>query len=455
MRLLVQDAPFIDANLPAIDSHTQAAIYARHVCTCYSYGFVTLDEGAPVDGLRALVQSLGGQVSSSSGWEENVGRFLAAVRNNQAPAAEDAAAVQVSLGISARGYLSMGFQGGFTAEFNAGFPARAADLGVNPKAHWIDPIWKSGADYHLILVLAGRQTGAQTPADVLQARKSALEAELGALATVTWQDGYVDRSGTAPNRPKSVEHFGFVDGIGNPAFFDDGPRPTPLYGHDTKASLSLVLLPERFPAQGIPHQYGSFSVFIKISQNVEKFLTDADSVAAATGYSSAEAQELMIGRRKDGTPRNHTGFDLNDINPDVEQKDWPNCSHTRKLNWRAAPHRRIFRRGVLYRDNLAPARPQGLLFHSFQKSIAAQFEVNLRDWANSASHPVAGAGVDPLLGNPSDGPQKWHHIGRPATAPLVPCPVGRSVNVEGGEYFYFPSIPSLRNFTTISNISPY
>ena len=455
MRLLVQNAPFIDANLPTIDNHTQAAIYARHVCTCYSYGFVTFNAGIPVTGLRSLVQSLGRQVSSSSSWEENVERYLTAVRTNQAPAAEDAAAVQVSLGISARGYVRMGFKGGFTNEFIDGFPARAWALGVNPKGMWTDRKWSTGADYHLLLILAGRQTGTQTPADVLQARKTALEAELGSLANVTWEDGYVDRSGTAEDRPKSVEHFGFVDGIGNPAFFDDGPRPAPKYGHDTKASLSLVLIPERFPAPGIPHQYGTFSVFMKISQNVEKFLADASSVAAATGHSPAVAQELMIGRQKDGTPINHTGNDLNDLNPAADQKDWPSCSHTRKVSWRGAPHRRILRRGVLYKEGVAPASPKGLLFHSFQKSIAAQFEVNLRDWANSASHPAAGAGVDPLIGDPTKGTQQWPHAGSPATAPLVPCPVGRSVNVEGGEYFYFPSIPSLQNFTAISDISPY
>jgi deferrochelatase/peroxidase EfeB len=111
------------------------------------------------------------------------------------------------------------------------------------------------------------------------------------------------------------------------------------------------------------------------------------------------------------------------------------------MNPRKDPHARtILRRGVSYQNEDGE---KGMLFQCFQSSLQDQFEFLMHNWANTASHPQAGAGRDPLIGAPSGPAQPW-----PAKyASARPLSISGLTTVHGGEYFYFPSIPSLREFS--------
>ena len=425
--LLVPAGPFTEAALPAIESQTQAVIYAPRACDLFSYGFAVFPTAA---GLAEAIEQAAALVDSAAAWAAVVAR----IKDGTAAGDE----VLTGLGISAAGYRKLGFTGGFAPEFRAGFGPRAKSLGATPPAEWNDEHWQGKGPFDLQFVLATHDCRA-----ALETRKTLLQGLFPLSAQWTWQDGHIARN--AERQP--TEHFGFVDGVGRPFFFAHSQR-SETRNHpasDPKASLGLVLVPERFPAPAaMETQFGSYGAFLKISQNVDAFQSAAASLAAALGRTEAEAAEWIIGRKKDGTPLHHTGQDLNDLNPQAPPEEWPHCSHTRKLDWRATPHRRLLRRGALYEE----PRTKGLLFHSFQKSIGAQFEFTFKDWTQNTGHPVANAGPDPVIGDPqSPLPQTW--------PPGVPHTVSGLTRVEGGEYFYFPSVASLRQFSTISRVSRF
>jgi Dyp-type peroxidase family len=425
--LLVPAGAFTDANLPAIENFTQAVIYAPRACDLFSYGFAVLPAAA---GLREAVERAGALVDSAQAWAAVVAQIKAGTDMGNE--------VLTGLGISAAGYRKMGFSGGFPPEFRDGFASRAKALGATPPAEWNDAHWQGQSVFDLQIVLAAK---ASRPA--LDARKALLESLFPAGTQWTWQDGYIARN----TQRLPTEHFGFVDGVGRPFFFEDPDRsPTRNYpASDPKASLGLILVPERFPAPAAPDaQFGSYGAFLKISENVDAFNNASASLAAAVGCPRAQAAEMIIGRKQDGAPLHHTGQDLNDLNPNAPASDWPHCSHTRKMDWRRAPHRRILRRGVIYDE----PRTKGLLFHSFQKSIGSQFEFTLKDWVLNTAHPLPMTGPDPVIGDPkSPSPQNW--------PPGVSHTVTGLTRVEGGEYFYFPSLPSLRQYSTIPRISKF
>jgi deferrochelatase/peroxidase EfeB len=415
--LLVSSGAFTAASLPAIENQTQAVIYAPRGCDVFSYGFAVLPAG---EGLREAVEAAGALVDSAAGWTAAAGEVL------------------TGLGISAAGYRKMGFTGGFAPEFVAGFGPRAKALGATPPEEWTDAQWQGKGPFDLQFVL-----GAPASRAAVDGRKAVLEGLFPAGTEWTWQDGYVARN--ASGRP--TEHFGYVDGVGRPFFFDHADR-SPVRNHaasDPKASLGLVLVPERFPAPGgIGWQFGSYGAFLKISQNVAAFQAAAASLGAATGQTAAAAANWIIGRTPEGEPLRPGGQDLNDLDPNAPAGDWPHCSHTRKMDWRATPHRRLLRRGVLYED----ARTKGLLFHSFQKSVGSQFEFTLKDWTQNTGHPLPHTGPDPVIGDPkSPRAQSW--------PPGVAHTVAGLTRVEGGESFYYPSLASLRAFASIPRVSRF
>jgi Dyp-type peroxidase family len=170
----------------------------------------------------------------------------------------------------------------------------------------------------------------------------------------------------------------------------------------------------------------------------------------------------------------------------------PFHAHIRKVNPRQSRHaagesaqqiaerdrrergRRIVRRGITYgqrtmTNGLAaisdlPSGGVGLLFACFQASIRNQFAFVQRNWVDRVTFPIAGSafsGQDPLLGRATDSvfAQRWRreYGGRLATAPAElggvdlrtshdrPFLFSDFVTFRGGEFFFAPSLPFLRN----------
>jgi Dyp-type peroxidase family len=138
--------------------------------------------------------------------------------------------------------------------------------------------------------------------------------------------------------------------------------------------------------------------------------------------------------------------------------------------------RRIVRRGITYGERRRspgtlpalddlPTGGVGLLFACFQRSILNQFAFLQRHWVNSIMFPLPGGeplpGQDPLLG-PAPAPEWRQHWRRDYDGPLAAPPAhvtalnvaashehafgfGGFVKFRGGEFFFAPSLPFLRN----------
>jgi deferrochelatase/peroxidase EfeB len=90
----------------------------------------------------------------------------------------------------------------------------------------------------------------------------------------------------------------------------------------------------------------------------------------------------------------------------------------------------------------------GLLFMCYQSNIRDQFEFLQGDWANNEAVPAKGTGVDALIGRARGGhtatghtwPLQWNANRKRSTPGFESF-----VTLKGGEYFFAPSIPFLKN----------
>jgi Dyp-type peroxidase family len=171
------------------------------------------------------------------------------------------------------------------------------------------------------------------------------------------------------------ELFGFRDGIRNVAADE---RPHVIYVSRDEA-----------PDEPVCSEDGSYLAYLKIEQHPEAMAALAEP-----------EQEAVVGRDKDGRRLDlEAGVAAGD-EPEFSGDDPPASSHVRKAGPRGALHDStlIFRRGVpyvdLHEDGTAEA---GLQFVSFQRSLD-YFDTIFNRWMSNDAFPVAGTGVDRLLG---------------------------------------------------------
>ena len=342
----------------------------------------------------------------------------------------------LALGISWPGYARIGAPDRFFyPEFLQGLRGRVYPVTRRTDEAW-DPAWKAGR-YHAMIVCAAEH---RAP---LAAAETKLRAHF-AGSVVHVERGEVIRGRGAPGeRPPSLEHFKFADGVSKPVFFDDpGERRPPTTRNDPKAKLGLVLVPEPFPGSGDrDKEFGSYLAYVKIEQHVDAFDKAVTAVTSALGNGNAAAARhhagsLVLGRARDGQPL-IPGSHTNDFDraSDPAGASWPLCSHTSKMNPRSGEGHdtRILRRGITYTDGAS----QGILFQCFQSSLANQFELHMGVWAHDPLRP--GGGADPILGAP--GKRTFPLAGGGTVSVAFDAPL---TTVRGGEYFYFPSIPAVR-----------
>jgi Dyp-type peroxidase family len=283
-----------------------------------------------------------------------------------------------------------------------------------------------------------------------QARK--LVDEIRHLTAHIWvENGYVKHN----EHGHSVEHFGYVDSRSQPLFFQkDVDREKMERGGidqwNPGAGPHLVLT--RDPL-GEEWDYGSYLVFRKLQQDVDCFETQIKALANALGVDEEKARARIVGRFRDGTPlvlqdSPQVGHDPEHVVPnnfrydkDFNGQRCPFHAHIRRMNPRWMPggmnyDRRIARRGMRY-GKRGSDPSVGLLFMCYQSNLKTQFEALQREWAQ-APKDLPNTGYDPLVGHVDvASSQSWPYAGE---AKEKRVPVGGFVTLQGGEYFFAPSI---------------
>jgi Dyp-type peroxidase family len=366
--------------------------------------------------------------------------------------------------------------------FREGMKVSRPLLNDPPVERWESPYRQ---DIHALLLIASDDE------KLLDAEERRAREELSALGRVRTSERGCEMYDARGN---VIEHFGFVDGRSQPLFLEEDLQHerdvlarTSLF--DPSAGLSLVL--DRDP--GAAGAWGSYLVFRKLEQDVRRFHRLERALAEELGHGDPElAGAMVIGRFRDGTPvamherprmdgavANNFDFDSDSVglrcpfqshirkcNPrGDEMRKSPQLRRKRQILAQERTHR-IARRGITYGERdlhphaAAPAEalPEGgvgLLFMCFQSNITDQFEHIQGTWANALESVRRDppTGRDPLIGQP------FHPIGADeepppsgqvwprawgSEEPHAPFNFSGCVRMLGGEYFFAPSLKTLR-----------
>jgi Dyp-type peroxidase family len=240
--------------------------------------------------------------------------------------------------------------------------------------------------------------------------------------------------------------------------------------------------------------HGAFLVFRRLAQLVPEFNGSVKQASAAIAGSSDKASPdllgaQMVGRWKSGAPLilapttdkpqfadgtaevNNFEFD-----GDRDGVQCPWAAHVRKAYPRndvpgnTAPTQaqtdaaesetqthRMMRRGIAFGPELTEdealsgtsaggANTRGLLFKCYVTSIEKQFEFVQDQWVNAAGFAQSGAGVDPIIGQSASASRPFLG-GAPSTNNAANKPsmtLKGFVQMQGGEYFFAPSITLLK-----------
>jgi Dyp-type peroxidase family len=281
-----------------------------------------------------------------------------------------------------------------------------------------------------------------------------------------------------------IEHFGYVDGRSQPLFLTEDIDAETQKTDGTSTwnpafAPNRVILPD--PAsQNTTTDFGSYFIYRKLEQNVKQFKKDEIELGKRLGLEGDERERagaMVVGRFEDGTPlvtqfgegNRHPVPNDFDYDSDPSGGKCPHFAHIRKVNPRGSggfePEQSerlhiMARRGQTYgartdepndgKTANKPTKDVGLLFMTFNVNIGQQFEFAQNVWANNPGFPQAPTppGLDLVIGQmPNDddrpdisAPTSWGGSTRKATSPMP-----RAVTMKGGEYFFMPSLPFLKN----------
>lgn len=263
-------------------------------------------------------------------------------------------------------------------------------------------------------------------------------------------------------------------------------------GQDKTKPIEVAGLIKQPPVPFMNH--GAFLVFRRLAQLVPEFNASVKQASEAiAGTSDKASPDLlgaqMIGRWKSGAPlilaptaddpTKAEGTDqVNnfEFGGDPEGLSCPWGAHVRKAYPRTdvpgnttptqaqsdmaeqdTQTHRMMRRGIAFGPELTEdealvgasaggVKTRGLLFKCYVTSIQDQFEFVQKQWVNAAGFSEAGAGVDPIIGQsaaptrPFRGAAPISHV----TANKPSMDLKSFVHMQGGEYFFAPSIPAMR-----------
>ncbi|AQG78481.1 Dyp-type peroxidase [Spirosoma montaniterrae] len=305
----------------------------------------------------------------------------------------------------------------------------------------------------------------------------------------------------AVSAPASLEkeHFGFVDGISQPAVEGLPRSATNSFAQNTTRTGEFILgypnqyncLPDRVVWQksGLPDddfsKNGTYVVFRQLEQDVRGFWTSARQ-AAQKLHKRADADTCLqvaakwIGRSPDGTPTtyfpntdkqtdNQPPNDFAYAQADPHGLGCPLGAHIRRANPRDAlgptpdisavvsSKHRLLRRGRLYGpplvNSMAPAdmlaaldeqatetEPRGLYFIALNANLSRQFEFVQQTWLLNGKFGGLYNDADPIMGRAPFTTQAEPFAQRTDSLPAF-------VTVRGGAYFFMPGLRAIRLLT--------
>ena len=356
---------------------------------------------------------------------------------------------------------------------------------INPlnddPSQWEDS-FKHSIDAVLILAYGSDHSDTEACETYLSNKINEIKNQLGNSASiVSIEKGYVLKN----KNNDTIEHFGFVDGISNPVFFNTDfekiKQEQGVENFDPSAPFGLVAVND--PGGKNPDtSFGSYVVYRKMQQNIKGFKDQSKQFASilsnSTGFKIEDdfTQALIFGRTKEGGALTAqikkenlsiNSFNNFDYQEDTEGLKCPFHSHIRKTNPRGDTNRisktplssersrRIVRRGISYGSkDLNPSKEwtdAGLLFISYQSDIEQQFLVMQCGWADNPNFVNENTGHDPITGDqnqkiaPSSSTNHWKlEIHGKTTS--TDFRYKDLIKIKGGEYFFTPSISFCMKF---------
>jgi Dyp-type peroxidase family len=358
----------------------------------------------------------------------------------------------------------------FPEEFREGQAARAerlGDRGPSAPEHW-EPGLGTGEAHVLVTVYA-------TDDEKLEAARMALKT-VGAEGAVT-----VVNETRASALEGGKDHFGFFDGIAQPALAGSNVSGRPgdgqpngdgtwrdmavgefLLGHQDEDGTMPAAPKAPFDCNG------TYMVYRKLAMDVPAFRRFIETEGAKYPGGPEMLGAKIVGRWQDGTPL--------ELSPDAPDPDiaadparindffygddaqglrCPIGAHIRRANprdmaeffdGRLTNRHRIIRRGRAYGQPLPPGvteddgADRGLVFICFQANIWRQFETIQALWVDDGDPFGLGPDKDPLIGEHT-ADSKMTIQGNP---PYFVKPQPRFVTMRGGEYLFRPSMTALR-----------
>ncbi|MGF7041582.1 Dyp-type peroxidase [Mucilaginibacter lappiensis] len=334
----------------------------------------------------------------------------------------------------------------------------------------------------------------ENPVDVLlllfAKDEDQLDEQLAIIKTGIEQPSGVQliKSLSAGRQPDTKEHFGFLDGVGQPVIegTDQKARQLRRTGHATELKAGEFVLGyenemqkidplpaiKRMPEFG---KNGTYLVFRQIEQHVHSLWNYLkETTTDANGQSNPKDEEKlaakMIGRWKSGAPiTDHPDADPNPsgVNEDnnfnfaASDKSGFGCpvgSHIRRTNPRdslfddpavsllTVKRHRIIRRGRSYGDRTQDVykndgKERGLHFICINSNIERQFEFIQQTWVNNLNFATLDHETDPLIGHRSEA-NLFSIQGCPARTRIHNLP--DFVTTKGGAYFFMPGMEALK-----------
>lgn len=356
--------------------------------------------------------------------------------------------------------------------FVEGAVRRASYLGDENESapeHWQQHF--KAAELHALISLS-----AATPAGLVAVRErfeAALAQHPGAAKPLGVESG--------AGRKDHREHFGFVDGIGQPDVAQSG-LPV-ILGGGTPTKTGWQRIPAGEFVLGYPNtleqpapndsllRNGSFLAFRKLRQDVAAFRAFVSQNAKRTKQAEELLAARLFGRWQSGAPlalaalrddpalgkdaQRNNDFGFAD---DGDGFTTPFGAHIRRANPRNDPTgpttnqtaaHRIIRRATPYGVELAAGASddgadRGVLFVVVNADIERQFEFVQANWLNStlsSRRLTHDADRDPIVGA-NDGTGKFLIPG--ANGPTLLWALPRFITVRGAAYFFLPGLAALR-----------
>ncbi|VAW74060.1 Dye-decolorizing peroxidase [hydrothermal vent metagenome] len=347
--------------------------------------------------------------------------------------------------------------------FRAGMSARSiplGDIGGSAPEHWQPQLDDSAIHVMVVIYAMNKAERESQQAKVRQA----------AQATDVIEVAHAIEADALPN---SKEHFGFVDGIGQPSIegglVDEPGMGTPNiegwqalkpgeFIHGYIAEREKPPLEEKLMSL---IDNGTYLVLRQLQQDVAEFRSLLKTQAMnAFGSDSPVAQTRLasnlVGRWPSGaslmaSPIEDPGNSDNDFrySGDPDGMRCPLGAHIRRCNPRDGlaadthvPFHRILRRGLPYGPlyDEEPEAERGLVFIAINTDIEAQFEFVQEQWMQKGDFVNLSVDEkDPLAGVNSDG--RFTLPG--GTQNPVIFGINTFVQTRGGGYFFMPSIKVL------------